>query len=93
MGCWVSPPDAKRIRNDCKVLKEIVIASSLDYGEETRLLNEIDAIAQTSTARPDEAAYRLHLQTEYLRATDNGRGEAILSGEQYRKLFDSDDKE
>lgn len=81
----MSPRDAELIRNHCEILKKIIKASSLDFSTETGLLNDLDAIAELAKTRPDEAAYRLHWKTEYL------KGEAILSGEQYKKFLDSTD--
>ncbi len=60
---------------------------------ERGLLNDPDAIAQIAEAQPEEAAYRLHLKTNYLRETDNGRGEGILSGERYKEFLKSIDRE
>ena len=87
----MSGPNAGIIRRQCKLLKKIVGASSLDFQSETRLLNNLDAIAQLAGERPDDADYRLKAMTRYLKETVNARGEPILSGEQYDKVWSSND--
>lgn len=82
----MSQTDAGIIRSQCKLLKKIVRASSLDFHSETRLLNNLKAIAQLAGERPEDADYRLKAMARYLKETDNGRGEPILSGEQYDKF-------
>jgi hypothetical protein len=93
-GCRVLPVDPGLIRSQCEILKEVVSASSLDFSAKTRLLNDVDAIAQMARAKPlDETDYRLKSMARQLKETDNGKGEPILTGEQYSKLCGSSDKE